>query len=383
MQVDELLKPFPIKEFHPFPRAMLGPGAHEMIGPEALKLGFKKSLVMTSGLRGSDIIHKITESMKYHGLEVVIYDKVESNPKDYNVMDAVGLYQQNDCDSFVSIGGGSSHDACKGARISVAHDGRNVNEFEGFNKSREPEEPAAHRRLHHGGHRLGDVLGLRHHRHHDRPGQPAQVRGVRRRLRGHAGDRRPGAVLQLPGRLHRAVRLRRARPCVRAVRLAAELPAVARQRVVRDQADRREPAGGRVERPGPPGPRGHDVRAVHRGAGVQLGRPGHHPLDLPRHQRVLRPPPRPQQRDRAAARVGVQHAGGLQAVRRHRGPDGRRHLRDDRRAGRGGRARRGHPAAARRGHPGAVRRRHAGLLLEEPARPGPDEVLRERQGRQG
>ncbi len=35
MQVDELLKPFPIKEFHPFPWALLGPGAHEMIGPEA------------------------------------------------------------------------------------------------------------------------------------------------------------------------------------------------------------------------------------------------------------------------------------------------------------------------------------------------------------
>ena len=27
MKVEELLKPFPIKEFHPFPRAMLGPGA--------------------------------------------------------------------------------------------------------------------------------------------------------------------------------------------------------------------------------------------------------------------------------------------------------------------------------------------------------------------
>ena len=88
MQVDELLKPFPIKEFHPFPRALMGPGAHEMIGPEALKLGFKKTLVMTSGLRGSDIVHKIVESMKYHGLDVVVYDKVESNPKDYNVMDA-------------------------------------------------------------------------------------------------------------------------------------------------------------------------------------------------------------------------------------------------------------------------------------------------------
>ncbi len=141
MQVEEMIPQFPIKEFHPFPRALLGPGAHELIGPEALKLGFKKTLVMTSGLRGSDIVHKIVESMKYHGLEVVVYDKVESNPKDYNVMDAVGLYQQNKCDSFVSIGGGSSHDACKGARVSVAHDGRNVNEFEGFNKSENPKNP--------------------------------------------------------------------------------------------------------------------------------------------------------------------------------------------------------------------------------------------------
>lgn len=141
MQVDELLKPFPIKEFHPFPRALLGPGGSEMIGPEALKLGFKKTLVMTTGLRGSDVVHKIVESMKYHGLEVVVYDKVESNPKDYNVMDAVALYQDNRCDSFVSIGGGSSHDACKGARISVAHDGRNINEFEGFNKSENPKNP--------------------------------------------------------------------------------------------------------------------------------------------------------------------------------------------------------------------------------------------------
>jgi len=141
MQVDELLKPFPIKEFHPFPRGMLGPGAHEMIGPEALKLGFKKVLVMTTGLRGSGTVHKIVESMKYHGLEVVLYDQVESNPKDYNVMDSVTMYQENGCDSFVSIGGGSAHDACKGARISVAHDGRNVNDFEGFNKSENPKNP--------------------------------------------------------------------------------------------------------------------------------------------------------------------------------------------------------------------------------------------------
>ena len=141
MKVEELLKPFPIKEFHPMNRGLLGPGAHEMIGPEAIKLGFRKPLVMTTGLRGSDTVHKIVESMKYHGLEVAVFDKVESNPKDYNVMDAVTLYQEEKCDSMVSIGGGSAHDACKAARVSIAHDGRNVNEFEGFNKSENPKNP--------------------------------------------------------------------------------------------------------------------------------------------------------------------------------------------------------------------------------------------------
>ncbi len=141
MKVEDLLKPFPIKEFHPFPRAMMGPGAHEMVGPEALKMGFKKTLLMSSGLRGTDIVHNMAESLRWHGLEVVVYDQVESNPKDYNVMDSVKLYQENECDSFVSIGGGSTHDACKGARISIAHDGRNVNDFEGFNMSENPKNP--------------------------------------------------------------------------------------------------------------------------------------------------------------------------------------------------------------------------------------------------
>jgi alcohol dehydrogenase class IV len=73
MQVDELIKPFPLKEFHPMPRALLGPGAHEMIGPEALERGVKRPLVMTSGLRGTDIVHKLFESLKYHGLDPVLY----------------------------------------------------------------------------------------------------------------------------------------------------------------------------------------------------------------------------------------------------------------------------------------------------------------------
>jgi methanol:N,N-dimethyl-4-nitrosoaniline oxidoreductase len=135
------LSDFPIKEFHPINRALMGAGAYELIGVEAKKLGFKKTLLMTSGIRGTGMIEDIVGKVEYQGVEVVVYDKVESNPKDYNVMDAYKMYTDAKCDSFISVGGGSSHDACKAARIVVAHDGRNINEFEGFNKSENPVNP--------------------------------------------------------------------------------------------------------------------------------------------------------------------------------------------------------------------------------------------------
>jgi formaldehyde dismutase / methanol dehydrogenase len=140
MQADKLWQ-FPIKEFHNVPRGLLGPGAYELVGVEAKALGFKKSLLMTSGLRGTGIIDDIVGNVKYAGVDVVVYDQVESNPKDYNVMDAYQMYAGEKCDSFISVGGGSTHDACKGARIVAAHDGRNINEFEGFNKSENPINP--------------------------------------------------------------------------------------------------------------------------------------------------------------------------------------------------------------------------------------------------
>ncbi len=132
---------FPIKEFHPLPRAKLGVGAHDMIGVEAKELGFRRALLVTTGLRGSGIIEELIGKIEYQGVEVVLYDKVESNPKDYNVMDGAALYQKEKCDSVISVGGGSSHDAAKGIRVVVAHDGRNINEFEGFSKSTNKQNP--------------------------------------------------------------------------------------------------------------------------------------------------------------------------------------------------------------------------------------------------
>lgn len=42
----------------------MAPGAHELICPEAIKLGFQRPLVLTSGLRGTDIVHIATETVR-------------------------------------------------------------------------------------------------------------------------------------------------------------------------------------------------------------------------------------------------------------------------------------------------------------------------------
>jgi methanol:N,N-dimethyl-4-nitrosoaniline oxidoreductase len=56
-------------------------------------------------------------------------------------MDAYKMWVDNECDGFVSIGGGSSHDTAKSARVVAAHDGRNVNEFQGVGVSETLETP--------------------------------------------------------------------------------------------------------------------------------------------------------------------------------------------------------------------------------------------------
>ncbi|NQY55963.1 MAG: iron-containing alcohol dehydrogenase [Ilumatobacteraceae bacterium] len=123
---------FPIKSIHPTPAALLGPGAHEMIGVSAAQLGMQRVLLMTTGLRGTGIVDEVKGIIEAAGVSVEVFDKVESNPKDYNVMDAHVAYGDAECDGFISLGGGSSHDCAKATRVVAAHDGRTINDFQGM-----------------------------------------------------------------------------------------------------------------------------------------------------------------------------------------------------------------------------------------------------------
>ncbi len=282
---------FPIKEFHPFPRALLGVGAHDILGVEAKNLGFERTLLVTTGLRGSGIIEELTGKIEYQGVEVVLYDKVESNPKDYNCMEAAALYQSEKCDSIISVGGGSSHDAAKGARVVIAHDGRNINEFEGFSKSTNMQNPPhiAVSTTAGTGSETSWAYVITDTSDMD---NPKKWVGFDDAVVATLALDDPLLYYSCPPALHRVLRFRRARARFGAVRLAPGLRTVAGQRAVLDRARRQVPAGGDVRATQSRGAVEADARAVHRGAGVQLRRPGHRALDLARHQCLLRHPPR-------------------------------------------------------------------------------------------
>jgi alcohol dehydrogenase class IV len=123
---------FPISYTNSIPRIALGWGAHETVADECKAAKIKKALIVTSGLKGTGIVDEIKQILTHHGVSTETYDKVTSNPKDYQVMEAYKVLKDGECDGVVSVGGGSSHDCGKGVRVVAANGGKDVLKFSAF-----------------------------------------------------------------------------------------------------------------------------------------------------------------------------------------------------------------------------------------------------------
>lgn len=120
---------FPIHYTNPILKIAIGWGVHETAADECKFAGIRKALIVTSGLKGTGIIEEMNQILINGGVATAIYDKVTSNPKDYEVMAAYDVFKEAECDGVVSIGGGSSHDCGKGVRAVAANDGTFVGEL--------------------------------------------------------------------------------------------------------------------------------------------------------------------------------------------------------------------------------------------------------------
>lgn len=120
---------------------LFGQGSVNEVGNRLAGLGAKKTLLVTdAGLHGLGISEKIASIIREAGVEVSIFPKAEPNPTDKNVEEGLEAYKAENCDSIVTLGGGSSHDAGKGIGIVAANGGR-IHDYEGVDVSEKPMVP--------------------------------------------------------------------------------------------------------------------------------------------------------------------------------------------------------------------------------------------------
>ncbi|CAM2889738.1 iron-containing alcohol dehydrogenase [Moritella viscosa] len=128
--------------FYMPPVTLMGPNAIQSLGAELASKEFKKALIVTdSVLVKIGLISALTNELKAHNLDFVIYDDVKPNPTEKNIEDGLGLLAKSQCDFVISFGGGSSHDAAKGIAL-VATNGGHIRDYsKGVHLSKKPQLP--------------------------------------------------------------------------------------------------------------------------------------------------------------------------------------------------------------------------------------------------
>ncbi|WP_143791594.1 iron-containing alcohol dehydrogenase, partial [Oenococcus oeni] len=87
-----------------------GPGVISKIGERAKMLGMKKPVIVTDkfleNLKNGAVAQTLA-SLKKSGVDYVVYNEVEPNPKIHNIKEVKTLYEKEDADSIITVGGGS------------------------------------------------------------------------------------------------------------------------------------------------------------------------------------------------------------------------------------------------------------------------------------
>ena len=112
-----------------------GAGAIEKI-PSLLKDDgcLKPLLVTDSGLVKAGIASKLTKVLEKAGVSFIFFSEVEPNPSVITVNRIFELYRNENCDSFIALGGGSAMDAAKAAAARSVKPRKSVNQLGGLFK---------------------------------------------------------------------------------------------------------------------------------------------------------------------------------------------------------------------------------------------------------
>lgn len=123
------------------PEIVYGVGALNLAGRHASNFGATKVLIVSdNGVIDAGWTAKVEESLRESGIPYGVYSGVTENPKDHEVMAGAKLYQQENCDLILAVGGGSPMDCAKGIGIVVGNN-RHILKFEGVDEVSRPGPP--------------------------------------------------------------------------------------------------------------------------------------------------------------------------------------------------------------------------------------------------
>ena len=120
-----------------------GPGIIAKIGDRAKMLNMHKPLIVTTeGLSKIDNgpVKQTIASLEKAGVDYAVFTGAEPNPKIRNVQAGKKMYQDENCDSIITVGGGSAHDCGKGIGI-VLTNGDDISKLAGIETLKNPLPP--------------------------------------------------------------------------------------------------------------------------------------------------------------------------------------------------------------------------------------------------
>lgn len=97
-------------------------GAIKLLKQECARVGISRPLIVTDqGVKAAGVLQKALDALP--GLQVTVFDQTPSNPTEAAVRAAADLYNAQQCDGLIAVGGGSAIDCAKGVAIAATHEG--------------------------------------------------------------------------------------------------------------------------------------------------------------------------------------------------------------------------------------------------------------------
>ncbi|TLX73496.1 iron-containing alcohol dehydrogenase [Labilibacter sediminis] len=125
------------------PLSLVGPGVIADLVDELKSLECNKVLIVTDKILNElGVVKNVTDLMEAQSIEYVIFDDVQPNPTCANVNNGLAIFQENNCDYILTIGGGSPQDCGKAIGI-LATNGGDIKDYEGIHISKKKSTPIA------------------------------------------------------------------------------------------------------------------------------------------------------------------------------------------------------------------------------------------------